>query len=762
MDTTKENLYSRQIGTLGTSTMLKLSNLNVAVYSLDNVGLELCKCLCLLGIKKLYIYDPREISKKTLGANYIINNIPNSSKPVRIDTYCSNYLKELNNYVEIKIMPVLDKYNVKHNSIIKECDSIIITKLVPYINPIELDKLCSINNTKFIMGLCYGFSGYIFSNFNEHTVTDIDGESLKKTHITKIDYTDNETILHIHDKSLFNNGESIKFSKLEKKFKVSKRLHNKLYITGNLQNFGLEDVENLEIIEVKETQQTSHKSLEQIVTQLASQSISYPDVVINISDHIKITKLQVDFHNGIKSFKKINMETFETIVSYEYSFPVVSCIIGSTIAQEVVKITGKYTPLNQELILDYSELSRLNNSKTLYKTLPNDNFKTNYKLLSKSIIKYLKNVNIFLVGSGALGCEYLKLFHMLNISSNKSKEGKITVTDMDTIELSNLNRQFLFRTEDIGKMKSSVAAEKMHTFNKDIKIYCLDKQVGEETEDYFNTNFWKKQDIIINALDNVKARQYIDSKCVFYKKPLFETGTLGVKANVQVIIPHQTCSYTDIIDPPEKEIPVCTLKNFPFKIEHCIQWSLEIFNTYFNEFIVDIKQYSLGKTNFKTYLAKIDNENIKNSRLKNLFNLILALKNNTMNTYITNVFSNLFIEPVKQLIKDHPKDKINEDGTLFWSGIRLFPKLVDIYKDKKLLTEFINNFGLLLYRCLGKPEYVFKGESDHTSKDLDLSDDTNNDDIIESLFSIKIDIGKPQEFGLEKDDDTNNHINYIK
>ena len=142
--------------------------------------------------------------------------------------------------------------------------------------------------------------------------------------------------------------------------------------------------------------------------------------------------------------------------------------------------------------------------------------------------------------------------------------------------------------------------------------------------------------------------------------------------------------------------------------------------------------------------------------------IILALKNNTMNTYITNVFSNLFIEPVKQLIKDHPKDKINEDGTLFWSGIRLFPKLVDIYKDKKLLTEFINNFGLLLYRCLGKPEYVFKGESDHTSKDLDLSDDTNNDDIIESLFSIKIDIGKPQEFGLEKDDDTNNHINYIK
>ena len=95
--------------------------------------------------------------------------------------------------------------------------------------------------------------------------------------------------------------------------------------------------------------------------------------------------------------------------------------------------------MDQELIIDYSELSIPNNFKTLYKTVPNDNYNTNYKLLSKNIIKYLKDVNIFLVGSGALGCEYLKLFHMLNISSNKLSDtkGKITVTDMDTIELSN-------------------------------------------------------------------------------------------------------------------------------------------------------------------------------------------------------------------------------------------------------------------------------------------------------------------------------------
>jgi ubiquitin-activating enzyme E1 len=48
-----------------------------------------------------------------------------------------------------------------------------------------------------------------------------------------------------------------------------------------------------------------------------------------------------------------------------------------------------------------------------------------------------------MVGAGALGCEYLKLFALMGLGCDKS--GKITVTDDDTIEKSNLNRQFLFR-----------------------------------------------------------------------------------------------------------------------------------------------------------------------------------------------------------------------------------------------------------------------------------------------------------------------------
>lgn len=65
--------------------------------------------------------------------------------------------------------------------------------------------------------------------------------------------------------------------------------------------------------------------------------------------------------------------------------------------------------------------------------------------------------------------------------------------------------------------------------------------------------------------------QYMDQRCVFYLKPLLESGTLGTKGNTQVIIPHVTESYSSSQDPPEKETPSCTVKNFPNAIQHTIE-----------------------------------------------------------------------------------------------------------------------------------------------------------------------------------------------
>ena len=80
---------------------------------------------------------------------------------------------------------------------------------------------------------------------------------------------------------------------------------------------------------------------------------------------------------------------------------------------------------------------------------------------------------VFMVGAGAIGCELLKNFSMLGVGSgpqtSEKKQGSITLTDPDIIEVSNLNRQFLFREKHLRKPKSSTAAAAAIQMNPDLK-----------------------------------------------------------------------------------------------------------------------------------------------------------------------------------------------------------------------------------------------------------------------------------------------------
>lgn len=108
------------------------------------------------------------------------------------------------------------------------------------------------------------------------------------------------------------------------------------------------------------------------------------------------------------------------------------------------------------------------------------------------------------------------------------------VTDMDRIEVSNLSRQFLFRQNDVGHPKSVRGAMVVKKWNPQINIEALEKKVGDDTEDFFNDQFWESLSVCWNALDNVQARQFTDARCLFYSKPLLESGTLGTKVRLSL------------------------------------------------------------------------------------------------------------------------------------------------------------------------------------------------------------------------------------
>jgi len=219
-----------------------------------------------------------------------------------------------------------------------------------------------------------------------------------------------------------------------------------------------------------------------------------------------------------------------------------TAVIGGIAAQEVLKsVSGKFTPIKQWFYFDATETLPTAD-------LPPEEFQpvgSRYDgqivVYGRSLQEQIKQLNFFLVGAGAIGCETLKIWAMMGLGTGS--QGKIHVTDMDIIEKSNLNRQFLFRSKDIEQPKSKTAAEAVRLMNPEMQIVAYTNRVGPETEELFNESFYHSLHGVCNALDNVEARLYMDSQCVLYRKPLFESGTLGTKGNTQVVVPHLTESY---------------------------------------------------------------------------------------------------------------------------------------------------------------------------------------------------------------------------
>ncbi|MGH0152907.1 UNVERIFIED_CONTAM: hypothetical protein FKN15_032581 [Acipenser sinensis] len=271
----------------------------------------------------------------------------------------------------------------------------------------------------------------------------------------------------------------------------------------------------------------------------------------------------------------------------------VNAFIGGLAAQEVMKAcTGKFMPIMQWLYFDALECLSEEEGVMLSEeecAPRNCRYDGQIAVFGSKLQEKLSKQRYFLVGAGAIGCELLKNFALIGLASGEG--GEVIVTDMDTIEKSNLNRQFLFRPWDVTKMKSDTAAAAVKQMNPDIRITSHQNRVGPDTERVYDDDFFEGLDGVTNALDNVDARMYMDRRCVYYRKPLLESGTLGTKGNVQVVIPFLTESYSSSQDPPEKSIPICTLKNFPNAIEHTLQWARDEFEGLFKQPAENAMQY---------------------------------------------------------------------------------------------------------------------------------------------------------------------------
>ena len=326
-------------------------------------------------------------------------------------------------------------------------------------------------------------------------------------------------------------------------------------------------------------------------------------------------------------------------------------------------------------------------------------------MYGREIQDKLSKVRTFMVGAGALGCEYIKAFSLMGIGC--SEEGRVAVTDNDNIEVSNLNRQFLFRKNNVGDSKSKVACEIAKDMNNSLNVQDYQTRVGSDTEVVFNDNFWESLDFVVNAVDNIKARLYVDSRCVWYEKPLLESGTLGTKANSQMVIPHKTQCYGDSQDPPEESIPMCTLRNFPNQIEHCIEWGRDLFSKFFFDTPNDCASYL---QNPQVFLAQLrQNTTISGVRstieeIKKITDLKKSADFNKCIEVARGHFESLFNHQIQNLLHIFPNDAKDKDGQPFWSGPKRAPSPVFYDPNDPLCAHFVVSCANLIAFTLGIPQ----------------------------------------------------------
>jgi ubiquitin-like 1-activating enzyme E1 B len=189
---------------------------------------------------------------------------------------------------------------------------------------------------------------------------------------------------------------------------------------------------------------------------------------------------------------------------------------------------------------------------------------------------------LLLVGAGGIGCEVLKVLVLRGFTH-------IHIIDLDTIDATNLNRQFLFQLPDVGHSKAKTACRVVRSWFDAARhsqrttpppqiVAYHDNIKAEQFDDAFYLQFAA----VLNALDNVAARQHVNRVCMRNGIPLIESGTMGYNGQVQPIVKGRYECYDCRPKPPDtKTFAVCTIHARPTTMVHCVHYAKELYEVLF-------------------------------------------------------------------------------------------------------------------------------------------------------------------------------------
>ncbi|KAG5746908.1 hypothetical protein H9Q69_011356 [Fusarium xylarioides] len=813
-----ESLYSRQLYVLGHEAMKRMGASNVLIVGLKGLGVEIAKNIALAGVKSLTLYDPAPVQIADLSSQFFLT--PSDVGKPR-DEVTVPRVAELNAYTPVKLhqSPGLDGELSQFDNY-----QVVVLTNAPIHQQKAIGDYCHSKGIYVVIADTYGLFGSVFCDFGEKfTCIDPTGETPLNGIVAGID---EEGLVSALDETRhgLEDGDYVTFSEVEGMEALNGAEPRKITVKGPY-TFSIGDVSGLgqykrggmyqqvkmpKIINFKDFT-TALKEPEFLISDFAKfdrpQQLHLGFQALHAFQltHKRLPKPMDDDDaivvlGAAKKFAEqegLDIELNEKLLkelSYQAQGDLnpMAAYFGGIVAQEVLKaVSGKFQPINQWMYFDSLESLPTSTKRSAELCKPiGSRYDGQIAVFGTEFQDKIANLKQFLVGAGAIGCEMLKNWAMIGLGTGP--EGKIWVTDMDSIERSNLNRQFLFRADDVGQMKSDRAALAVQRMNPELEghMVTLKERVSPDTENVFNEDFWRNLDGVTNALDNVEARTYVDRRCVFFQKPLLESGTLGTKGNTQVVLPHLTESYSSSQDPPEKEFPMCTIRSFPNKIDHTIAWAKEyMFEKLFVKAPQTVNLYLTQPQFIENSLKQGGNQK---ETLETIRNYLTTERPRTFEDCIAwarQLFETEFSNKIQQLLYNFPKDSETSSGTPFWSGPKRAPDALKFDPNNPSHFGFIvaaANLHAFNYniKSPGTDRSIYLRELDNVivpdftpssnvkiqaddkePVEPDSSNFADNDEIEKLTTSLPSPSSlsgfqlAPVDF--EKDDDSNHHIDFI-
>ena len=732
------SLYDRQVRTYGKEAVEKMASSSVLIYGLGGaLGTEVGKNLALGGIRNIYLFDSNQITKKDLETGYYYTE---ESMRTKRSHALKFKLQELNPYVSIESV---ETYHMNQHV------TILINQPINIVN--KINKYTRENDSKLVVLYSNGLSGVVFVDAGDnHTVLDQTGENIESVQIANITKyglvtcaPNNGHDFQSGDLISFSNMEGDNIEQLEKKWKIK---------VNNKTSFQLVDFDNITDFNFingtanhnKEPIEISHK----LFNNQMERNISYTFDMDHANNLIDMYLEMYSDKPNTKLPELAKLSCFELI-------PVVS-IMGSMAASEVIKlVTNRYMPANQWFT--WSDMTLLPNDVS-----NTEDCKTSYGMIYGSELEQkLINSEWLMVGSGAIGCEHLKNLAFMGVTN-------IHLTDPDSIEKSNLNRQFLFRTHHIGKPKSLMASEAIKNMKATMNIKSYTEKVGSENT-IFTNQLMPQVTGVLNALDNVKARRFMDEQCFKFNKPLFESGTTGTKGNTQPVIPFVTETYSATSDPDnEKSFPMCTIKSFPNEIAHTIHWAMDNFEFFnrapstLNRWIKDVSVLDTMSQIERT--IGMQDINMFTIKYKTQHDIEMCAK------WAVDMFTENYTNSIKQLLSTFPVEHEITPGIKFWAAGKRCPKPIEFDINNNIHMDYIQATFHILASISGLVDNYNRNQIKQMIQDYKPLEFQSNNIKVSSnnneIDSEQVVIGNPNEFkptyiALEFEKDDDKHINWV-